>query len=125
MDTDTERCDGLSDTPCNHCRARGLARCTGPTEIRREGAEAPRPTAHVHIDQTPRDQNSNDVMKLQIEKMEGQSSLLYDSMMGSLQDFSSLAMENARLEVALTHLWADQGRWVVNDLIFSVQDLID
>jgi hypothetical protein len=46
-------------------------------------------------------------------------------MMGSLQDFSSLAMENARIEVALTDLWAEQGRSVVNHLFFSVEELIN
>lgn len=119
MDTDTEQCDGLSDTLCSHCRARGLTRCAGPTEVHREGTEA---AADNHIDQTP---GSHDVIQLQIDKMKGQSSLLYDSMMGSLQDFSSLAMENARIEVALADLWAEQGRSVVNQLFFSVEELIN
>jgi hypothetical protein len=122
MDTDTEQCDGLSDAPCIHCRARGLTCRAGPTGVHREGAEAPQSAADIHIDQTS---GNHDVIKLQIDKMEGQSSLLYGSMMGSLQDFSSLAMENARIEVALADLWVEQGRWVVNPLLFRVKELIN
>jgi hypothetical protein len=57
--------------------------------------------------------------------MEGQSRLLYGSMMGSLQDFSSLAMENARIEVALADLRFKEGRCVVNPLLFRVKELIN
>ena len=102
---DTEQCYQLLDKP----QARGLTSCASLTEV---------PT-----DLVP--ENKNSVIMAKTKKMEGECSMLHDSMWGSLQDFSSLALENARIEVELTYLWTELGLSTGHHILRSIEDLIE